>query len=168
MQRLRTRAQFQAVMAAGASVRTAHFALHCLALPVQCAGAAESASPHRVGSQALFVAPVPCGDASGDCWVGPLVPRRWARRAVTRNTIRRQIYAVAAELAPQLQARPAAYVVRLRSGFARSAFPSATSPALRHAVRSELGQLFARHLARPMRAGEAAGRLPPATAAAGR
>lgn len=159
-------------MAAGAGVCTAHFALHCLVLSAQCAGVEESASPRFVGPQALFLAPVSLEDTSSAaiarCWVGPLVPKRWARRAVTRNAIRRQIYAVAAEFAAQLQVNPAAYVVRLRRGFARSDFPSAASLALRHAVRSELRQLFDRHLARQARVSEAAVRAAPATAAVGR
>ncbi len=71
-----------------------------------------------------------------------MVPKRWARRAVTRNAIKRQIYSLAAEL-PVL-AEPMAHVVRLRSGFDRSQFPSASSDALKAAVRRELQQLFAR------------------------
>ena len=68
------------------------------------------------------------------------MPKRWARRAVTRNAIRRQIYALA-DGAPLPQA---AHVVRLRSGFDRSRFASASSDALKRAVRAELEQLFAR------------------------
>lgn len=73
-------------------------------------------------------------------WLGAVIPKRWARRAVTRNTIKRQIYAVAQEFALQLP--DAALVVRLRSGFDRAQFTSATSDALRRAVRAELQQLF--------------------------
>ncbi len=69
-----------------------------------------------------------------------MIPKRWARRAVTRNTIRRQIYAVAWEFA----ALPdAAHVVRLRSGYDREMFSSASSPALKRALRAELQALFA-------------------------
>ena len=71
-----------------------------------------------------------------------MVPKRWARRAVTRNAIRRQIYALGAELSHALP--QAAHVVRLRVGFDRREFPSATSQALKQAVRTELQQLFAR------------------------
>lgn len=70
-----------------------------------------------------------------------MVPKRWAKRAVTRNAIKRQIYAVSADFE---QALPqAAHVVRLRSAFDRTKFTSARSEALRLAVRSELQQLFA-------------------------
>ena len=70
-----------------------------------------------------------------------MVPKRWARRSVTRHAIKRQIYAVAFEHEAAL-AR-AAYVVRLRSGFDRKQFVSASSDPLKAAVRQELQQLFA-------------------------
>ncbi len=71
-----------------------------------------------------------------------MVPKRWARRAVTRNAIKRQIYAVAALHEAQLPA--AAHVVRLRSTFDRKQFISPSSDLLKQAVRAELMQLFAR------------------------
>jgi ribonuclease P protein component len=126
MQRLKTRAQFQAVLAGATVARTAHFALHRCALDL-----ASSAQP-------LF--------ASDDVWLGAMVPKRWARRAVTRNAIKRQIYAVSA--APGVALPRAAHVVRLRAGFDRKEFVSATSDKLKAAVRAELQQLLAR-AARP-------------------
>lgn len=121
IQRLRSRPQFQAVLASAPVAKTPHFALHRLAL-----ADGEGGSP-------LFPVSGP--------WLGVLVPKRWARRAVTRNTIRRQIYAGA----PAAAALPcAAHVVRLRSGFERSTFPSATSDALRRVLRAELQLLWSR------------------------
>ena len=129
MQRLKTRPQFQATMAGETVARTAHFALHRLVLGArECVPASE-----RPGAQALFSGP--------DVWLGAMVPKRWARRAVTRNAIRRQIHAVGESLQPPLAAD--AHLVRLRAGFARSQFPSASSTALKAAVRAELLQLFA-------------------------
>lgn len=122
MQRLKTRAQFQAVLAGATVARTAHFALHRCAL--------DSAS----GAPPLF--------ASDDVWLGAMVPKRWARRAVTRNAIKRQIYSVSA--APGVALPRAAHVVRLRAGFDRKEFVSATSDKLKSAVRAELQQLLAR------------------------
>ena len=91
--------------------------------------------------QALFVVP---GCPAPQVWLGPLVPKRWAKRSVTRHTIKRQIYAVASEFDAQLQALPAAaYVVRLRASFDRKQFISATSEPLKQAVRAELQQLLA-------------------------
>lgn len=135
MLRLKTRPQFQAAMAGGTVARTAHFALHRVALDP--APAADTPSgPGSVRPQALF--------AVEGVWLGALVPKRWARRAVTRNTIKRQIYAVSGHFESRLPA--AAHVVRLRSGFDRSQFVSATSERLKQAVRAELEQLFARAL----------------------
>jgi ribonuclease P protein component len=73
---------------------------------------------------------------------GAVVPKRLAKRAVTRNTIKRQIYALAAQR--QSHAAPADHVVRLRREFDRKLYVSATSQALRQAVRQELQQLFAK------------------------
>jgi ribonuclease P protein component len=123
MQRLKTRAQFQAVLAGATVARTAHFALHRCALDVSS------------GAAPLF--------ATRDVWLGAMVPKRWARRAVTRNAIKRQIYNVSA-LAPEASLPQAAHVVRLRSGFDRKEFVSATSDKLKAAVRAELQQLLER------------------------
>lgn len=134
MHRLKTRAQFQAVMAGGTVSRTAHFALHRLGLT---AAGAASAGPDQE-SQALFAVP----QGQPGVWLGAMVPKRWARRAVTRNTIKRQIYAVSSRFADRLPS--AAHVVRLRSAFDRKQFISATSEQLKLAVRQELEQLFER------------------------
>lgn len=79
-------------------------------------------------------------------WVGVIIPKRWARRAVTRNTIRRQIYELAR--AAQGSLPRAAMVVRLRSEFSRKRFISATSDVLKAAVRAELLSLY-RQVQRP-------------------
>ena len=71
-----------------------------------------------------------------------MIPKRWAKRAVTRNAIKRQIYNVSSEFEPRLPA--SAHVVRLRSGFDRQQFISASSDRLKLAVRTELQQLFSR------------------------
>ena len=69
-----------------------------------------------------------------------MVPKRWAKRAVTRNAIKRQIYTVSADF---LQNYPqAAFLVRLRRGFSRKEFLSATSAQLKEAVRVEVTALM--------------------------
>ena len=75
--------------------------------------------------------------------IGVVLPKRWAKRAVTRNTIRRQIYSVS----EAVNLAPATYIVRLRAGFDRAQFISATSESLKRAVRGELLQLFERSAA---------------------
>jgi len=130
VQRLKTRPQFQAALAGGTVFRTPHFALHRLSLPESGTTAVspqvDAAYPTLFHPQAV--------------WLGAMVPKRWARRAVTRNTIKRQIYAISEQFEVRLPC--AAHVVRLRSGFDRKQFISATSALLKQAVRLELEQLF--------------------------
>lgn len=127
-------------MAGGTVSRTAHFVLHRSALeslmPAPRTAAVASPTPSK-----------PEAVPAREVWIGALVPKRWARRAVTRNAIKRQIYSVSAELEPQLAA--AAHVVRLRAGFDRAQFISASSAQLKQAVRAELRQLFSKALASP-------------------
>ena len=107
--------------------KTPHFALHRAALPIAHEG------------RPLF--PV------ADAWLGVVLPKRWARRAVTRNAIRRQIYEAARTVSAGLP--QAVWVVRLRSEFSRKQFVSATSEPLKRAVRAELDQLLGRVVAPP-------------------
>jgi ribonuclease P protein component len=123
LQHLKNRPQFQAALAGATLSRTSHFALHRVALDL-----AVALPPHKP----LF--------GQCDVWVGAMVPKRWAKRAVTRNTIKRQIFALSRDYEPALQA--AAHVIRLRAAFDKTTFVSATSDALKSAVRSELEQLF--------------------------
>jgi ribonuclease P protein component len=136
VQRLQTRPQFQAALGGVIVAKTPHFALHRNSLDAMALRSADSATTQQ---PALF--PV------RDIWLGAMVPKRWARRAVTRNAIKRQIYAVSADfqhLYPQ-----AAFVVRLRRDFSRAEFVSATSPQLRSAVRLELQSLLQAGAAAP-------------------
>lgn len=139
MQRLKTRPQFQATMSAGTIARTSHFALHRMELVAEVADMAANpkTGPGSNDLQALFG----IGSVRTQAWLGAMVPKRWARRSVTRHTIKRQIYAVSTDYEEAL--RCASYVVRLRSGFDRKQFVSATSDQLKEAVRKELQQLFA-------------------------
>lgn len=83
---------------------------------------------------------------AGDIWLGAMVPKRWAKQSVTRNAIKRQIYSMSREFESALPV--AAHLVRLRAGFSRSQFSSASSDLLKSVVRMELGQLF-EHVAKP-------------------
>ena len=71
-----------------------------------------------------------------------MTPKRWAKRAVTRNAIRRQIYVVCATLDSQLDA---AVVVRLRREFCRKDFISASSNTLKNEAKAELHALLSRY-----------------------
>jgi ribonuclease P protein component len=94
--------------------KTAHFALHC--------------------SSEVLTASQP------EAWIGAMIPKRWAKRAVTRNLIKRQIYNMAhryeALLAPQ------AHVIRMRAGLDTKKFKSAASEQLKQEVRTEIEGLF--------------------------
>jgi len=132
MQRLKTRPQFQAVLAGSTVARTAHFALHRCALDGPLLSAESTAA--SVAAAPLFTV--------DDVWIGAMVPKRWAKRAVTRNAIKRQVYNVSAQ--PGAALPRAAHVVRLRAAFDRKQFVSASSDRLKTAVRAELQQLLAR------------------------
>lgn len=112
--------------------RTTHFALHCNALDAPISAPKENSGQQP--GQPLF--------ACKGIWLGAMVPKRWAKRAVTRNAIKRQIYSVSAQYESLLS--EGAHIVRLRSAFDRTHFVSAASEVLKAAVRSELQQLFAR------------------------
>ena len=153
-------------MAGSTLARTAHFVLHCVmrdppvAAPVGALVTAPASllpdSGQRDADAALMPQPVALAASPWPLfegcavWMGAMVPKRWAKRAVTRNTIKRQIYNVSAIAEPSL--RHAAHVVRLRAGFDKAAYPSATSVALREAVRVELNQLFAKAACASLRA----------------
>jgi ribonuclease P protein component len=130
MLRLKTRPQFQAALAGKTLSKTAHFVLHGCPLPQPPSGEKPEGTER---AQALF--------SCVDVWLGAMVPKRWAKRAATRNLIKRQIYTISSEYQHVLT--QGAHVVRLRSGWSVQNFPSASSDALQRAVRQELLQLFA-------------------------
>lgn len=88
-------------------------------------------------------------DKSTVLWFGVVLPKRHARRAVTRNLMRRQIRAAFERHAARLPAGQ--WVVRLRSAFAVKDYLSARSAALTAAVRAELEQLLSAAPARARR-----------------
>jgi ribonuclease P protein component len=81
-------------------------------------------------------------DSPGGHWLGSVIPKRHARRSVTRSLLKRQVRSAMARHAAHLP--PGLWLVRLRAPFATKLFPSAASPALREAAHAELEQLFAR------------------------
>ncbi len=120
MEHLEQWAQFQAVMSASKVWRTPHFVLH-------------QWQPKDVSNSNL---------SQNTLVLGALTPKRWAKRAVTRNLLKRQIFNVARAFAHGLP--PTAYVVRLSAAFDAKHYVSASSEALKLAARQELTQLFAK------------------------
>lgn len=140
---------FERVLRTRTRVRSLHFAVHHLAdRPSVCAkpagrsGAAqlstgiEGSEVHAVDDSAPERAPV----APGSLWLGAVVPKRHARRSVTRTLLKRQIRSVVAGHAASLAA--GLWIVRLRAPFERATFVSAASEALKHAARAELERLL--------------------------
>ena len=122
MLRLKTRPQFQAVLCGELVAKTSHFAMHRVEL--DAVDAAMNA--------AMFTPLFPVKET----WLGAMTPKRWAKRAVTRNAIKRQIYTMSASLKSPFP--KAAFLVRLRREFSRKDYRSASSTALKEAVRAEL------------------------------
>jgi ribonuclease P protein component len=155
---------FERVLSAPSRARSPHFAVHHVqgapSVPRKPARkSVDQLAAHKlstdlstgqdgVKSQAVedpvvttSVAPVP--PAAG-VWMGVVVPKRYARRSVTRTLLKRQIRAaVARQHGADAGLPQGLWVVRLRSPFAVKDFPSAASDALRQAARGELDTLLA-------------------------
>jgi ribonuclease P protein component len=127
-----------------------------VALPAAAAGSAPvtaslstelstglgDASPVGVDDSPSSSSPALVQTRGPDRWLGLVVPKRHAKRAVTRTLVKRQIRHIAAACAPRLE--PGLWVVRQRSPFDPKQFPSAASEALKEAARAELRALFER------------------------
>lgn len=159
---------FERMLAVPARQRSAHFALHHLPeRPAPRQVPARLASKQAGGAQAAAVAcPSVVAPASaqpvtklstGDAplctqpvddlplqqhWLGTVVPKRHAKRAVTRNLVKRQCHHQFSALCSKLPA--GLWVLRLKAPFGRDLFPSARSEALAAEVRTELGALLQR------------------------
>ena len=153
IRRLLRSADFERVLRTRSQVNTPHFAVHHIAdhprmttgphaelqAPIDSTAlAAKLSTAAEVNREVAvddLVAPV-------DVWLGAVVPKRHARRSVTRTLIKRQIRAVVSRHSDAL-AR-GLWVIRLRAPFDRAAYSSAASDALKAAARIELEQLLAR------------------------
>ena len=152
--RLVTSVDFERVLGLRSRATTAHFALHHLAAqPAPRGVALKGPGPAKLSTIEGSAEALPVEDSPASAllpartWVGAVVPKRHARRAVTRSLLKRQIYA-AAERHRQKMA-PGLWIVRLRSPFDSARFTSAASPALRRSARAELDALLAAAMALP-------------------
>jgi ribonuclease P protein component len=146
--RLVASADFERVLQTRSRASTPHFALHHLeALPSPRPGARRGPGAGKLSTNADPTSAQPVEDSSPavpaipSIWVGAVVPKRHAKRAVTRSLIKRQIRAATGRHAARLA--PGLWIVRLRAPFDPLRFVSAASPALRRAVRSELDAAMA-------------------------
>ena len=120
-------ADFERALATRPQARSEPFVLHhCPSAVELSTGLADVAQP-RVDELRRF---------------GQMIPKRHARRAVTRSLLKRQGRAAWHRHAKCLRAGD--WLLRLRGGFDPLCYASAASDALRLTVRSELDQLFSR------------------------
>ena len=136
-------ADFEKVLATSMRSRSTHFAVHHVP--------GSPSRPRGAGSSPLapgFSPDLPPELSTGsldksegtvdECghWFGLVVPKRHAKRAVTRNQLKRQLRAAMDRHATQLP--PGLWVVRLKAPFAPGREGCALSEPLREAARDEL------------------------------
>jgi len=141
-------ADFERALAMPACARSAHFAIHFV--PSATMGASSDADRRKLSTanEQGFTQPVDESDAGavaagcpGEMLLGIVVPKRHARRAVTRTLLKRQIRVAAARR--EAKGTPAGvWIVRLRAPFGRAQFASAASDAICQAARGELDTAF--------------------------
>jgi ribonuclease P protein component len=132
---------FERVLRIRSRAQTQHFAVHHLPdRPSLSARARRAAVARRLSTGDAPEAVKPVDDLVAGVWIGAVVPKRHARRAVTRSLLKRQIRSAVEHHAETLAG--GLWVVRLRAPFDKSLFPSAASDALKRAAREELRQLF--------------------------
>jgi ribonuclease P protein component len=136
---------FQRVLKVSSKARTLHFAVHHV-----------PAEPARrqppVPAPVVLELPTGSAPSGGDVvdnlsapsayWLGTVVPKRLARRAVTRNLVKRQMREALRRHAAALPG--GMWLMKLRLGFDPAEFRSAASDALRASVRAELDKLLTR------------------------
>ena len=160
---------FERVLSAPTRARSPHFAVHHVdgvpsvprkpssgtathKLSTDLSTSREALVTESVDDPVVATPPAPIPPAKG-AWMGVVVPKRFARRSVTRTLLKRQIRAAIARQDSAAAGLPAGlWVVRLRSPFAVKDFPSAASDALRQAARGELDTLLADAVRRSTRA----------------
>ncbi|MCW7538413.1 ribonuclease P protein component [Aquabacterium sp. A7-Y] len=153
MRRLKQKADFERALGAGSPAvvaRSAHFVVHFVPPADPAERAAPQPVPEKLSTgpapellQAVDVSPVTGSGAlrrSHLALVGTVLPKRWARRSVTRSLLKRQVFAAFERVLPTMPS--GVWVVRLRAAFDRKQFPSAASDALRDAARAELDGLL--------------------------
>lgn len=143
MARLVESADFERVLGFRSRASTAHFAVHHL--PVS-PGAGDGPRGEPLPGE-LSTIRSQSGEGLVDNssleplrWLGAVVPKRHAKRAVTRSLLKRQIYAAGGRHAASLG--HGLWIVRLRAPFDRTRFKSAASTALTLVARAELEALF--------------------------
>jgi ribonuclease P protein component len=154
IRRLRRSVDFERVLRARVCAKSEHFAIHYVPEAAQRwqprlsseVDAELSTGSGSIAEVAVDGPPVersvgafPVRQPTTDSWIGVVVPKRHARRAVTRTLLKRQMRAAWVVAASSLGC--GLWVIRLRAPFGRDQFPSAASDALKAAARGELRTL---------------------------
>jgi len=151
------KADFERLLGTRPWARSAHFAVHHLPasprVPLPAARKRAQAQLHtELSTSPAPVCPPSVDDLAAlpelpelpdlpdDHWLGCVVPKRHARRAVTRSLLKRQLRGAFERHAARLPL--GLWLVRLRQPFPIASFPSARSESLRLAARTELDGLF--------------------------
>jgi ribonuclease P protein component len=126
----------KALLSAPTLAKTAHFVLQAAPKRPVAQELPTEAAPDRTESvdNSVSVVTPPLGLAL-------VVPKRHAKRAATRNLVKRQMREALRRRLDGWTGRQ--ILIRQRGPFDRKQFPSAASDALRAAVRAELDLLFA-------------------------
>ena len=154
-------ADFQRALGSRPVARTAHFVLHILPrvgqspladgatathLPLVLSTSADAAEA-GVACELVTLLTSPIDRV----WrLGLVLPKKQAKRAVTRSLIRHQVREALLRHAPVVRSQGRfgdevdGWVVRLRAPFDRKQFPSAASAALQALVRQEMDELWSR------------------------
>ena len=143
MARLVESSDFERVLGSRSRASTVHFAVHHLpALAAVQARAVPGPGPAELSTIQGKSGEGPVDDLPFESprRLGAVVPKRHARRAVTRSLLKRQIYAAGGRHAASLG--HGLWIVRLRAPFDRARFKSAASTALTVIARDELEALF--------------------------
>lgn len=144
LQRLVHKADFERLLASRSRLRSAHFALHHVA-----EGPALPKKPARLQEKGDLSTGVvnnclkPVDNSVTAHWLGCVVPKRHAKRSVTRSLFKRQMRSVFEKHAASLPT--GLWLLRLSQGFMVTEFVSARSEALAQAVRLELDALLTSH-----------------------
>jgi ribonuclease P protein component len=129
----------KALLSAPTVAKTAHFVLQASHGRSSVHELPTEAAPDRTASVDNSVSlATPARSRSG---LALVVPKRHAKRAATRNLVKRQMREAMRQRA--LEWAGFQLLIRQRSPFAPQQYRSAASEALRHAVRGELDLLFA-------------------------
>jgi ribonuclease P protein component len=142
-------ADFERLLQMPSLARSPLFAVHHLASPPSAAPRPKHLSTgreqlaHRLVDESPTQPPAPlCGH-----WLGLVVPKRLAKRAVTRNLIRRLVrVSLEAQLQGPTPLPAGMWALRLRAPIDRKVFKSADSDLLRTHLREDLATLWRRAL----------------------